>query len=71
MTCYELQENEALYSQQLNNNKSNYPNKETITIMKISNNNNIIYVNMKTVQSRLMLTPHDRYIGNNILCDIS
>ena len=46
ITCYQLQENESLYNQQLNNNKGKHHNKETIIIMKLSNNNNIIYVNI-------------------------
>ena len=45
-TCYQLQEKRPLYNQYLNNNKGNHPNKETIIIMKLSNNNNIIYVNI-------------------------
>ena len=45
-TSYQWQEKRSLYTQQLNDNKGNYHNKETIIIMKLSNNNNIIYVNI-------------------------
>lgn len=38
----------CLYSQKLNNNKENYPNKEIIIVIELSNNNIIIYLKKRS-----------------------
>lgn len=42
----------CLYSQQLNSNKENYPNKEIIIVIEPSNNNIIIYLKKQSHVSK-------------------